>query len=136
MIAGKKRIAPYLPYLRSKGRFSFGCTVLFSFLRAVPAAFIGGGNVPFRPLIERIACGKKLLLKRDPVVPGFVSYETLLCSPKWKFCFNRVKTDADLNTNIRRLHCPGDSSGWTRGRMTASVMGVLMGREIIRQENV
>ena len=67
MIAGKKRIAPYLPYLRSKGRFSFGCTVLFSFLRAVPAAFIGG---------------------------------------------------------------------WTRGLMMPSVTGVLMGREIIRQENI
>ena len=77
-----------------------------------------------------------LSLKRDPVVPGFASYETLLCSPEWKFCSNRVKTDADLNTNIRRLHCSGDSSGWTRGRMIASVMGVLTGCEIIRQENI
>ena len=79
---------------------------------------------------------KPLSLKRDPVVPGFASHETLLCSPERKFCFNRVKTDADLNTNIRRLHCLGDSSGWTRWRMTASVMGVLMGREIIGQENI
>ena len=79
---------------------------------------------------------KPLSLKRDPAVPGFISHETLLCSPERKFCSNRVKTDADLNTNIRRLHCPGDSSGWTRGRMTVSVMGVLMGREIIRQENI
>ena len=77
---------------------------------------------------------KPLSLKRDPAVPGLASHETLLCSPERKFCFNRVKTDADLNTNIRRLHCPGDSSGWTRWRMTASVMGVLMGRKIIRQE--
>ena len=77
-----------------------------------------------------------LSLKRDPVVPGFASHETLLCSPERKFCSNRVKMDADLNTNIRRLHCPGDSSGWTRWRMTASVMGVLMGRKIIRQENI
>ena len=72
---------------------------------------------------------KHLSLKRDPFVPGFASHETLLCS-------NRVKMDADLNTNIRRLHCLGDSSGWTRGLMMASVMGVLMGREIIRQENI
>ena len=79
---------------------------------------------------------KPLSLKRDPVVPGFASHETLLCSPERKFCSNRVKTDADLNTNIRRLHCLGGSSGWTRGRMMASVMGVLMGREIIRQENI
>ena len=69
-------------------------------------------------------------------MPGFVSYETLLCSPERKFCSNRVKTDADLNTNIRHFHCLGDFSGWTRGRMTASIMGVLMGREIIRQENI
>lgn len=55
----KKRITASLPYLRLKGRFSFGCTVLFSFLRAVPASLIGG-SVPFRPLIERIACGKSL----------------------------------------------------------------------------
>ena len=69
-------------------------------------------------------------------MPGFASYETLLCSPERKFCSNRVKTDADLNMNIRCLHCLGDSSGWTRWRMMASVMGVLMGREIIRQENI
>ena len=69
-------------------------------------------------------------------MPGFASHETLLCSPERKFCSNRVKMDADLNTNIRRLHGPGDSSGWTRWRMTASVMGVLMGRKIIRQENI
>ena len=68
-------------------------------------------------------------MKRDPVVPGFASYKTLLCS-------NRVKMDADLNTNSRRLRCLGDSSGWTRGLMMVSVMGVLMGREIIRQENI
>ena len=72
----------------------------------------------------------------DQVVPGFASYETLLYSPELKFYSNRVKMDADLNTNLRRLHCLGDSSGWTRGLMMASVMGVLMGREIIRQENI
>ncbi len=69
-------------------------------------------------------------------MPGFASHETLLCSPERKFCSNRVKMDADLNTNIRRLHCLGDSSGRTRGLMMASVMGVLMGRKIIRQENI
>ena len=73
-------------------------------------------------------------MKRDPVVPGFASYETLLCSPEWKFCSNCVKTNADLNTNIRRLHCLGDSSGWTRGLMMASVMGVLMGRKLAEKE--
>ena len=38
--------------------------------------------------------------------------------------------DADFSTSIRGLHCLGDSCGWTRGLMMASVMGVLMGRKI------
>ena len=38
--------------------------------------------------------------------------------------------DEELNTNVKRLHCLGDSSGWTRGLMMASSMGVLMGRKL------
>lgn len=70
----------------------------------------------------------------DHVVPGFASIETLLYSPELKFYSNRVKMDANLNTNIKGLHCLGDSSGWTRGLMMASVMGVLMGRKIAEEE--
>ena len=67
----------------------------------------------------------------DCVVPGFASRETLLYSPELKFYSNRIKMDEHFNTNIHGLHCLGDSSGWTRGLMMASVMGVLMGRELI-----
>lgn len=67
----------------------------------------------------------------DEVVPGFAAAETLLYSPELKFYSNRVKMDTDLNTNVEGLHCLGDSSGWTRGLMMASVMGVLMGRKLI-----
>ena len=67
----------------------------------------------------------------DYVVPGFASQETLLYSPELKFYSNRVKMDNDLNTNVKGLHCLGDSSGWTRGLMMASVMGVLMGRKLV-----
>ncbi len=70
----------------------------------------------------------------DIVVPGFASTETLLYSPELKFYSNRVKMDADLNTNVKGLHCLGDSSGWTRGLMMASVMGVLMGRKLYERE--
>jgi len=66
----------------------------------------------------------------DLVVPGFASHETLLYAPELKFYSNRVKMDERFNTSIRGLHCLGDSSGWTRGLMMASVMGVLMGREL------
>ncbi|MEG1519938.1 MAG: FAD-binding protein [Clostridia bacterium] len=69
----------------------------------------------------------------DTVVPGFASNETLLYSPELKFYSNKVKMDEKFNTNIKNLHCLGDSSGWTRGLMMASVMGVLMGRNLSDQ---
>ena len=70
----------------------------------------------------------------DIVVPGFASTETLLYSPELKFYSNRVKMDTDFRTSIDGLHCLGDSSGWTRGLMMASVMGVLMGRKLLGEE--
>ena len=41
--------------------------------------------------------------------------------------------DTDFNTSLKGLHCLGDSSGWTRGLMMASVMGTLMGRKIAEE---
>ena len=70
----------------------------------------------------------------DCVVPGFAAYETLLYSPELKFYSNRIKMDDRLETNVKGLHCLGDSSGWTRGLMMASVMGVHMGRIIADEE--
>ncbi len=83
--------------------------------------------MPYRSMLNIINFIKAV----DQVVPGFASYETLLYSPELKFYSNRVKMDPHFNTSVRRLHCLGDSSGWTRGLMMASVMGVLMGREIM-----
>ncbi len=67
----------------------------------------------------------------DEVVPGFAAQETLLYAPEIKFYSNRVKLDEDLNTNIENFYCLGDSSGWTRGLMMASVMGVIIGRHLV-----
>ncbi len=69
----------------------------------------------------------------DEVVPGFAGPETLLYSPELKFYSNRIKMDPSLRTNIAGLHCLGDSSGWTRGLMMASVMGVIMGQQLARE---
>ena len=82
--------------------------------------------MPYRAMTNII----NFIQAMDHVVPGFASTETLLYSPELKFYSNRVKMDTDFNTSIKGLHCLGDSSGWTRGLMMASVMGVLMGREI------
>ncbi len=80
--------------------------------------------MPYRSMVNII----NFIQAMDYVVPGFASIETLLYSPELKFYSNRIKMDQRLNTNVKGLHCLGDSSGWTRGLMMASVMGVLMGR--------
>ena len=82
--------------------------------------------MPYRAMINII----NFIQAVDHVVPGFASTETLLYSPELKFYSNRVKMDKDFNTNVRELYCLGDSSGWTRGLMMASIMGVLMGRRL------
>ena len=86
--------------------------------------------MPYRAMTNIIEFIKML----DQVVPGFASTETLLYSPELKFYSNKVKMDENLDTNIKGLHCLGDSSGWTRGLMMSSVMGVLMGRKLLEKE--
>lgn len=82
--------------------------------------------IPYRAMVNIINFIKAL----DHVVPGFASAETLLYAPELKFYSNRVRMDENLNTSIKGLYCLGDSSGWTRGLMMASAMGVYMGRRI------
>ena len=83
--------------------------------------------IPYRAMTNII----NFIQAMDHVVPGFAANETLLYSPELKFYSNRVKMDTDFKTNIPGLYCLGDSSGWTRGLMMASVMGVLMGRKLL-----
>jgi uncharacterized FAD-dependent dehydrogenase len=83
--------------------------------------------MPYRTMTDIIEFIKAM----DHVVPGFASKETLLYSPEIKFYSNKIKMDANLVTNVEHLYCLGDSSGWTRGLMMASCMGVACGRQLI-----
>jgi len=85
--------------------------------------------MPYRAMLNIINFIKAV----DQVVPGFAGYETLLYSPELKFYSNKIKMDEKLNTSIEGLHCLGDSSGWTRGLMMASVMGVHMARNLYNE---
>ena len=87
--------------------------------------------MPYRSMLNII----NFIQAMDHVVPGFAAPETLLYSPELKFYSNRIKMDTRFNTNVQGLHCLGDSSGWTRGLMMASVMGVLMGRELASKKD-
>lgn len=82
--------------------------------------------MPYRAMMNII----NFIQAVDHVVPGFAAFETLLYSPELKFYSNRVKMTKELDTNVLGLHCLGDSSGWTRGLMMASMMGVIMGRKL------
>lgn len=82
--------------------------------------------MPYRTMTDMIEFIKAV----DHIVPGFASSETLLYSPEIKFYSNRIKMDEHLTTNIENLYCLGDSSGWTRGLMMSSVMGVVLGRRL------
>ncbi len=80
--------------------------------------------MPYRAMVNILG----FIQAVDHVVPGFAAAETLLYSPELKFYSNRVAMDENLNTGIKGLHCLGDSGGWTRGLMMASVMGVALAR--------
>lgn len=85
--------------------------------------------IPYRTMV----CILGFIEQMDKVVPGFASDETLLYAPELKFYSNRVKMDKDLNTNVNHLHCLGDASGWTRGLMMSSAMGVYMARKLMNK---
>lgn len=85
--------------------------------------------MPYRAMINII----NFIAAVDKVVPGFASGETLLYSPELKFYSNKVKMDENLKTSVENLYCLGDSSGWTRGLMMASVMGVYLAQKILEK---
>lgn len=80
--------------------------------------------LPYRTMTSII----NFMLAVDQAIPGFAAGETLLYAPELKFYSNRVRLGEGFETSLPGLHCLGDSSGWTRGLMMASVMGDLMGK--------
>ena len=85
--------------------------------------------IPYRTMTNII----EFMFMLDKVVPGIANNETLLYAPELKFYSNKVKMDENLKTSLNNLYCLGDSSGWTRGLMMASVMGVYCADLILRK---
>lgn len=115
------------------GKRTWPKELAFSNVRpTLPDAVAGDitSGMPYRAMVNII----NFIQAVEHVVPGFASIETLLYSPELKFYSNKIKMDEHLRTSIGGLYCLGDSSGWTRGLMMASLMGVLMGRELAAVE--
>lgn len=86
--------------------------------------------IPYRPMTNIL----NFIAALDTVVPGFASTETLLYGPEVKFYSNRIQLNQRFESSIKGLYCLGDSSGWTRGLMMASAMGVMMGQYLVNPE--
>ena len=86
--------------------------------------------IPYRTMTNII----EFIFMLDKVVPGIANKETLLYAPELKFYSNKVTLDKNLNTSMKNLYCLGDASGWTRGLMMASVMGVYMANKLLEEK--
>lgn len=86
--------------------------------------------IPYRTMTNIIEFIKML----DKVVPGIANDETLLYAPELKFYSNKINMNKKLETSLKNLYCLGDSSGWTRGLMMASCMGVYCAGMIMSEE--
>lgn len=85
--------------------------------------------MPYRTMISIL----EFISQVDKIFPGFGGSETLLYAPEIKFYSNRIVMDDKLKTTVKNLYCLGDSSGWTRGLMMSSVMGVHLANTLLDQ---
>lgn len=71
----------------------------------------------------------------DKIAPGLYSKNTLLYGVECKFYSSKVDVDKKFKTSIDNLYTIGDGAGITRGLMQASVTGVVVAREINKNQN-
>ncbi len=83
--------------------------------------------MPYRAMINII----DFIQAMDQVVPGFAAIETLLYSPGAEVLLQQGQDGrGPQHQRARACTAWATRSGWTRGLMMASVMGVLMGRKL------
>ena len=77
---------------------------------------------------------EEMIYALDKVTPGLASDETLLYGVEVKFYSNITKVDESFqSTSVKNLYLGGDGAGITRGLMQASVNGVVIARELLKQ---
>lgn len=68
----------------------------------------------------------------DKVLPGINAGSTLLYAPEVKFRSTKVKTDSNMETNIKNLFVAGDASGMAGSITGAGATGIMAARGIIK----
>lgn len=84
--------------------------------------------IPHRHLVDIV----EMLDAMEAVAPGIASKHTLLYGIEVKFYSNKVEiNDHTFETKQPGLYVAGDGSGYTRGLLQASMMGVVVARHMI-----
>lgn len=84
-------------------------------------------------IVTNIIEGLKLL---DTILPGINSGNTLLYAPEIKLRSSKIKTDKNLETNIKNLYVAGDGAGVSGNIIGAAVTGIIAARGILSKENI
>lgn len=85
--------------------------------------------VPYRQMTDILGMLKAL----DKIAPGVNGEHTLLYAAEVKFYSSRIKTGEDFETSIPGFYVAGDGSGYTRGLMQSSMMGVIVAKSILKK---
>ena len=70
----------------------------------------------------------------DKIAPGMYSKNTLLYGIECKFYSSKLEVNNSFETAVENLYAIGDGAGITRGLMQASCTGILVARDIIKEE--
>lgn len=68
----------------------------------------------------------------DKVMPGINAGSTLLYAPEVKFRSTKVKTDSNMETNVKNLFVAGDASGMAGSITGAGATGIMAARGMIK----
>ncbi len=88
--------------------------------------------LPYRHLTDIIEMLKAL----DKLAPGLYARDTLLYGVEVKFYSSRLNVNDNLETKVNNLYTGGDGAGITRGLMQASVSGLIIARDIIKNSEI
>jgi uncharacterized FAD-dependent dehydrogenase len=68
----------------------------------------------------------------DKIMPGINSGSTLLYAPEVKFRSTKVKTDSNMETNVKNLFVAGDASGMAGSITGAGATGIMAARGMVK----
>lgn len=125
-----QRLVDFKNGRRSKEKHIPGWLVQPTLKEAVPGN-IGLSGMPMWHLEAVIEMIEALDLVLKNMGIGGINSHSLLYAPEIKFYSVQIETNKAFETSIPGFYVAGDGSGYTRGLMQASMMGVIVARNIV-----